>query len=1024
MSLFNLERFRYGGTNTNNKMQINTISPAQEQRSTGSSSPDSEKENKPIPETPEKKRPFGKKPESEDESAGQASDSGDDAGCGSQRSEGPVRKVKPPERRCGGTSEVAHRSTCSDAEEDEETEKRLSKLLEIFPQRSRLQLLEVVKSTSTLDGAVASCLMMYGDEGSDSSRKRKKDGSSDCGSQDSDAAQPSKRQRPSAGEMEEEAEPKWEKQEAMVRRLQRKFPNLDKEELRAVLQEHGWDYVEALEVLRLFSDEDEESSRTETKGKRPKAAQSSGATKDPKVAAQASGLRTGAGGARAGHSKQGQSAESSGWLTSERASKPSLPARAAQNGISAAKEQAVERKRKRRQAAVKQADCSSADEDSANSEFDGSDEEPDSDQEGGMDPELKARILGFLQEASVDELSLIGGCSVKKAQKIVELRPFRTWQDLKETFHKGNGLSSELLWGCRVVLKEREVVLGLMGKCEGIARKMVRDVSRVMDRGAGPLQQPSILNDRLQLKPYQLIGLNWLGLLHQHKLSGILADEMGLGKTIQAISFLASLFQEGNEGPHLVTVPSSTLDNWVRELKLWCPSLTVLVYYGSAEDRRYLRYDILNKVVEFNIIVTTYNMAIGNECDRSLFRKLKLQYAVFDEGHMLKNMNSLRYRHLMAINAQYRLLLTGTPVQNNLLELMSLLNFIMPTMFSSSTSQIAKMFSMKSSEEKSVFEQDRIAHAKLIMKPFILRRVKNEVLKQLPDKEEKLEFCPMSEKQQELYSALFQRLKSSGTSEKRELSNVMMALRKMANHPLLHRQYYTTQKLAAMSRLMLKEPSHFDADPALIQEDMEVMSDFELHRLCQQYSSLRTHQLASEQLLDSGKFSLLTSLLGSLKEQGDRVVLFSQFTMMLDIVEVLLQHLHHRYVRLDGSTPMADRIVLIDEFNTDPEIFVFLLSTRAGGLGINLTSANVVILHDIDCNPYNDKQAEDRCHRVGQTRTVKVIKLISKDSIEDCMLRLGQKKLKLEQDMTAAEEGNEGSMPEDMASLLKASLGL
>ncbi|KAG7253108.1 hypothetical protein CRUP_006600, partial [Coryphaenoides rupestris] len=226
-----------------------------------------------------------------------------------------------------------------------------------------------------------------------------------------------------------------------------------------------------------------------------------------------------------------------------------------------------------------------------------------------------------------------------------------------------------------------------------------------------------------------------------------------------------------------------------------------------------------------------------------------------------------------------------------------------------------------------------------------------------------------------------------------------------------------------MSRLMLKEPTHIDADAALIQEDMEVMSDFELHRLCQQYSSIGSYQLDSHLMLDSGKFQLLTGLLGSLKDQGDRVVLFSQFTMMLDIVEILLRHLKHRYVRLDGSTPIADRIVLIDEFNNDPDIFVFLLSTRAGGLGINLTSANAVILHDIDCNPYNDKQAEDRCHRLGQTRTVKVIKLISENSIEDNMLQLGQKKLKLEQDMTAADASGEGTIPEDVASLLKASLG-
>lgn len=527
----------------------------------------------------------------------------------------------------------------------------------------------------------------------------------------------------------------------------------------------------------------------------------------------------------------------------------------------------------------------------------------------------------------------------------------------------------------------------------------------------------------LQLKPYQIIGLKWLMLLHEHKLSCILADEMGLGKTIQAIAFIAQLYENGIQGPHLITVPASTLDNWVRELKLWCPSLNVIIYYGTAEDRRYLRHDILNGDVEFDVIVTTYNLAIGNDSDRSLFRKLPLTYAVFDEGHMLKNMNTLRYRHLMAINAKHRLLLTGTPLQNNLLELMSLLNFIMPSMFSSTTTELSKMFSMKSHEEQSRFERDRISQAKLIMKPFILRRLKNEVLKQLPAKEEKLEFCPMSDKQKQLYQTLFTKLKSSTNGEKRELCNVMMQLRKMANHPLLHRQYYTTEKLQAMSQLMLKENTHLDANPVLIQEDMEVMSDFELHCLCKRYYSISSYQLETSLLIDSGKFKHLTGLLSSLKDKGDRVVLFSQFTMMLDIVEVLLKHLNHRYVRLDGSTPIADRIGLIDNFNTDGDIFVFLLSTRAGGLGINLTSANVVILHDIDWNPYNDKQAEDRCHRVGQTKTVQVIKLISKDTIEDCILQLGQKKLKLEQDMTTADDG-EGTIPEDMATLLKASLGL
>ncbi|XP_035628050.1 SWI/SNF-related matrix-associated actin-dependent regulator of chromatin subfamily A containing DEAD/H box 1b isoform X2 [Oncorhynchus keta] len=795
---------------------------------------------------------------------------------------------------------------------------------------------------------------------------------------------------------DEGPEPSWKSQEDMVRKLQTKFPRLVKEELREVLLEQDWHFEDTLEALRMFSDEGERSSQGDTQA-------SSSASSAPQASAH----------------QAGPAAKPPGCPTSL-PHKP--PSGTADKTISRLTKGADRRRR-----VIPESGTSSEDE--ASDDFDDSAEGVElnsdgSDQEVGTGSLVKGQILRFFQEASLDELSLISGCSVKKAQRIVELRPFNEWENLLDALDKGNGLSTDLVQGCRVVLREWDVVRSLMTKCEKIANKMMQDVTQVVERDKGSQKQPEILNGKYQLKPYQLIGQNWLTLLHQNNLSGILADEMGLGKTIQAISFLASLYQEGNKGPHLLIVPASTLDNWVRELNLWCPRLKVLVYYGSVEDRKYLRYDILNRQVDYNIIISTYALTTSNDNDRSLFRKLKLEYAVFDEGHMLKNMSSLRYRHLMAINAKYRLLLTGTPVQNNLLELMSLLNFIMPDMFSSSTAQLANMFAMKSSEERSSFEMERISHAKLIMKPFILRRVKSEVLKQLPAKEEKVEFCAMSDQQQQLYNALMQKLKGSTNGEKRELTNVMMQLRKMANHPLLHREHYTTTKLAAMSQLMLKEPTHCEADPALIKEDMEVMTDFELHRLCLQYPSVQDYQLNTDMLLDSGKLSLLTQLLASLKNMGDRVVLFSQFTMMLDILEVFLKHLKHHYIRLDGSTPMSDRIVLIDQYNTELDIFVFLMSTKAGGLGINLTSANVVILHDIDCNPYNDKQAEDRCHRVGQTRTVKVIKLISKDSIEDGMLRIGQKKLKLEQDMTASQDGDEDSIPEDMASLLKASLGL
>ncbi|XP_051924566.1 SWI/SNF-related matrix-associated actin-dependent regulator of chromatin subfamily A containing DEAD/H box 1A [Hippocampus zosterae] len=1008
----------------------------------------------------------------------------------------------------------------NDEKEDEKSQKE-SRLSEMFPHLSRKKLSEIVGSTSTLDGAIAKCLLISDDEDTDCVGKRKLDVSNS--SLESGETQPYRRRKQSgvvgststqhgsvddylvisdddneyvskrkqdesdtsleSGETqpykrrkrsevsEDEAEyvdddnqdsgdePSWEKQEVMVKRLQNKFPNQDKEELRVVLQEHNWDFVEALHALLLFSGSDDVSLSADEYS--PKKSHHS-KCKEKSVKEQSKVHQIGSCDDKmnakecdpfhANHTRDSSedtvdsddySAEEeikhsnstlSTWISKDLSSsvkrttsyqKPSCSSSSSAakmlskfaSGTSMAKKLAEARKwiaranEKHLSSDDDTEDADSSDRDSCDDAF------PNM---GG----LKEEILKFFEEATIDELALISGCSVKKAKKIVELRPFKNWLSLTSQMQKSNGLSEDLVLGCKTVLKGRNIVRGLMSKCETISSKMVQQVTEVMQAGTGEMLQPRLLNSQLQLKPYQMIGLKWLLLLHEHNLSGILADEMGLGKTIQAIAFLAHLLQNGTEAPHLIVVPASTLDNWVRELQMWCPRLKVLVYYGSAEDRQYLKRDILDDAIEFNVLVTTYNFAIGNPNDRSLFRKLHLAYAIFDEGHMLKNMNTLRYRHLMSINAEHRLLLTGTPLQNNLLELMSLLNFIMPSMFSSSTTELTKIFSMKSQEDRSQFERERISQAKRIMKPFILRRIKSDVLKQLPEKEEKVEFCSMSEKQQVLYQTLLKKFKASKRSEKRELSNVLMQLRKMANHPLLHRQYYTTAKLTAMSKLMLKEPTHHDANAALIQEDMEAMSDFELHRLCQQYSSIASYQLDNSLLLDSGKFHWLTEKLASLKDKGDRVVLFSQFVMVLDIVEELMKHLKHRYIRMDGSTPIADRIVLIDEFNDDADIFVFLLSTRAGGLGINLTSANVVILHDIDWNPYNDKQAEDRCHRLGQTRTVQVIKLISKDSIEDAILQLSQKKLKLEQDMTAAEQSDEGTIPEDMASLLKASLGL
>ncbi|XP_043917310.1 SWI/SNF-related matrix-associated actin-dependent regulator of chromatin subfamily A containing DEAD/H box 1 [Protopterus annectens] len=994
MSFFNLERFRY-------EKKLEEHVPCSSSRPVTPPKDEDESSETCIPETPEAKQNTALSHFKKVEIVCLDSDSDDEVQHVSSTTVKEISQSKTcankingaadfesEDENCGKISGLTNGAAYSSDVEEISVEQKLQKLSEVFPHKEKEELIQLIESTSTLDGAVASGLILF--ENNAETRKRKLEDSPGSSSQDSDVTHFSKKKPPNdflGSDEVSSTQEECNRQEAAVKTLQDRFPNLAEEELIQVLQKHDWSADEALQTLIAFAQPDDTTPVTESKTIKKDAPLS--VKSQQQMAAKMKSKRRCAAKTEKDFSKRERGKRKGGRGNSDSEGEETV---------------------------LSDAECS-LDEDYSH----GGEE---------MGDEYSVKILSFLQEASQDELTLIPGCSVKKAQKIVELRPFNSWEALFSKFTKSNGVSEDLIWECKTVIQEREVILRLMNKCGEISKKLEEEVTRITGEAgtSRTIEQPSILNKSSELKPYQKIGLNWLALLHKHGVNGILADEMGLGKTVQAISLLAYLYEEGDLGPHLVIVPASTLDNWLRELNHWCPDLKVVLYYGSLEDRKYLRADILSKAIDFNVIVTTYSCAISNADDRSLFRRLKLHYAIFDEGHMLKNMSAIRYQHLMTFNAMNRLLLTGTPLQNNLLELMSLLNFIMPNMFSSSTSEIRRMFSSKakSTEEQCIFEKERILHAKQIMKPFVLRRVKSEVLQQLPPKQDQIEFCGMSERQAALYDDLYNKIKKSiNSSEKSsELCNVMMQLRKMANHPVLHRQYYTSEKLRQMAKLMLKEPSHRDANPDLIFEDMQAMTDFELNHLCYEFTSITEFALEKAILLDSGKFQALERILAQLKEKGDRAVLFSQFTMMLDIIEVFLRHHKYRYVRLDGKTQIADRIHVIDQYNTDMDIFVFLLSTKAGGLGINLTSANVVILHDIDCNPYNDKQAEDRCHRVGQTKTVSVIKLISKGTIEESMLKIGQQKLRLEQDMTATDSELEGSITSDMATLLKVSLGL
>lgn len=383
------------------------------------------------------------------------------------------------------------------------------------------------------------------------------------------------------------------------------------------------------------------------------------------------------------------------------------------------------------------------------------------------------------------------------------------------------------------------------------------------------------------------------------------------------------------------------------------------------------------------------------------------------------------------MQAKHRILLTGTPLQNNLLELISLLIFVMPSMFAGKQADLKSLFSKnskvaatKDSKDKPLFEQEQVKNAKQIMRPFVLRRLKSEVLRDLPKKMEEVIKCPMIDKQKEMYTNLISEF-STEANQSSEINGIgmMMQLRKLANHPLLFRAYYTEDKLKIISKRLAKEPGHKQKNSDYVFEDLLWMSDYQINQFSRTFRSLAGYGLPLDFIPESGKLKKLDELLPKFKEEGHRILIFSQFTMVLDILEEYLTLRNHRFFRLDGQTPVTERQEMIDEFTHDESIFIFLLSTRAGGLGINLTAADTVIIHDIDFNPYNDKQAEDRCHRVGQTKPVRIIRFLSEGTIEEGMYQVAQEKLDLEQQITGNEE-NEGSDKKGVLRLLKMTLGL
>ncbi|KAL9105105.1 MAG: hypothetical protein Q9163_000023 [Psora crenata] len=525
------------------------------------------------------------------------------------------------------------------------------------------------------------------------------------------------------------------------------------------------------------------------------------------------------------------------------------------------------------------------------------------------------------------------------------------------------------------------------------------DVCKLASRKHGFFPQPTIMAKDIVLKEYQVVGLNWLTLLFNQRLSCILADDMGLGKTCQVIAFLAHLLEKGIKGPHLIIVPGSTLENWLREFSVFCPMLYVEPYYGSQKDRPEIRDRIEANAAMINVIVTTYDLATKKD-DNKFLRRLKPICCIYDEGHFLRNSTSARYEALIRINAQFRLLLTGTPLQNNLRELISLLGFILPSVFREHIGDLEAIFNHKARTTNSneshaaLLSTHRTARARSMMSPFVLRRKKHQVLKQLPQKLSRTVMCKLSWSQAEIYKQekakvlriCATREAGKETQNSKESTNIMMRLRQASIHPLLFRRHYDDKMVKKMSKACLGEDQFRDSNPDLVLEEMLNYSDWELHSFCERYpSSMSPFLLKNHEWMDSGKVETLGTLLRQYKDNGDRVLIFSQFVMVHDILEAVLETLHVRFFRLDGSTKMDERQTMIDEFYNDPDITAFLLSTKAGGAGINLACANK-----------DDMQAENRAHRVGQSRDVEVVRLVTRDTVEEDIHALGKTKLALD----------------------------
>ncbi|XP_069804984.1 chromodomain-helicase-DNA-binding protein 5 isoform X2 [Dendropsophus ebraccatus] len=521
----------------------------------------------------------------------------------------------------------------------------------------------------------------------------------------------------------------------------------------------------------------------------------------------------------------------------------------------------------------------------------------------------------------------------------------------------------------------RELMLGEDSRVPGRFRKRAKDdvsekppLTAIVDPTVKFDKQPWYINSTGgTLHPYQLEGLNWLRFSWAQGTDTILADEMGLGKTVQTIVFLYSLYKEGHsKGPYLVSAPLSTIINWEREFEMWAPEFYVVTYTGDKDSRAVIRENEFSfednaiksgkKVfrmrkeaqIKFHVLLTSYELIT---IDHAILGSIEWACLVVDEAHRLKNNQSKFFRVLNSYKIDYKLLLTGTPLQNNLEELFHLLNFLTPERFNNLDGFLE--------EFADISKEDQIKKLHDLLGPHMLRRLKADVFKNMPAKTELIVRVELSQMQKKYYKFIltrnFEALNSKGGGNQVSLLNIMMDLKKCCNHPYLF-------PVAAVEAPVLPNGSYD----------------------------------GSSLVKSSGKLVLLQKMLKKLKDEGHRVLIFSQMTKMLDLLEDFLEYEGYKYERIDGGITGGLRQEAIDRFNAPgAQQFCFLLSTRAGGLGINLATADTVIIYDSDWNPHNDIQAFSRAHRIGQNKKVMIYRFVTRASVEERITQVAKRKMML-----------------------------